>query len=45
MATNYGKGKNDLDYDLANKHFQPGEGPSTGLLHDCEILANPCLKL
>ena len=26
-----------------NRHYQPGEGPSKGLLRDCEIFANHCL--
>ena len=26
------------------KHFQPGKGPSIGLLLDCEILANICFE-
>ena len=31
--------------DSASRHFQPGEGPSKGLLRDCEILAKVRLKL
>ena len=30
---------------VVSRRFQPGEGPSGGLLHNCEIFANLHLKL
>ena len=30
----------NLQCESASRHFQPEEGPSGGLLHDCEIFAN-----
>ena len=36
---------NSINCESATRHFQPREGPSRGLLRDCEIFANLCLKL
>ena len=34
-----------LKCEIASRNFLPREGPSRGLLRDCEIFANLCLKL
>ena len=34
-----------LKCESASRHFQPEEGPSRGILSDCEIFANLRLKL
>ena len=34
-----------LECGSASRRFHPGEGPSKGLLHHCEIFTNLCLKL
>ena len=40
------KGRSILNVEvLVSMHFQPREGPSRGLLRDCKIFANLCLKL